>query len=39
VPEGYFEGLDECIMAAVRMEELKSDTAGILQYLMDILNN
>jgi len=25
VPEGYFEGLDECIMAAVRMEELKSD--------------
>lgn len=26
VPEGYFEGLDECIMAAVRMEELKRDT-------------
>jgi len=26
VPEGYFEGLDECVMAAVRMEELKSDT-------------
>lgn len=26
VPDGYFEGLDECIMSAVRMEELKSDT-------------
>jgi hypothetical protein len=26
VPEGYFEGLDECVMAAVRMEELKSET-------------
>ena len=26
VPEGYFEGLDECVRAAVRMEELKSDT-------------
>ena len=26
VPEGYFEGLDECVMTAVRMEELKGDT-------------
>lgn len=26
VPEGYFEGLDECIMSAIRMEELKSNT-------------
>ncbi len=26
VPQGYFEGLDECIMSAVRMEELKGNT-------------
>jgi hypothetical protein len=25
VPEGYFEELDECIMSAVRMDELKSN--------------